>query len=129
MGFLLSTGRFRPCSHVAFRSSCSAPAAPISLSIEKGFKPAESRLPASWPLHANTMKLSSIVSAYWLAATAAAVPALVPRADAEDQAAVAELTDSIRASILAELDEREEKLAKRGEAATCHARNVVFRRE
>jgi tyrosinase len=75
------------------------------------------------------MKLSSIVSAFALASTAAALPSLTPRADSADQEEVAKLTESIRADILEELDEREAKLAKRGETATCNARNVVFRRE
>lgn len=75
------------------------------------------------------MKLSSIVSAFALATSASALPSLSPRADAGDQQEVAKLTESIRSDILAELDEREEKLAKRGEKATCTAKNVVFRRE
>ncbi|KAL2208404.1 Di-copper centre-containing protein [Sarocladium strictum] len=75
------------------------------------------------------MKLSSIVSAFALATSASALPSLSPRADAGDQQEVAKLTESIRSDILAELDEREETLAKRGEKATCTAKNVVFRRE
>lgn len=73
------------------------------------------------------MKFSSIALA--LASTASALPSLVERADASDQAEVTNLTESIRASILDELDARETKLAKRGEKATCSAKNVVFRRE
>jgi tyrosinase len=73
------------------------------------------------------MKFSCVVLA--LTTTASALPSLVERADAADQAEVAGLTKSIRASILGELNAREEKLAKRGEKATCSAKNVVFRRE
>ena len=75
------------------------------------------------------MKLSSVLSALALASTAAAVPSFARRGDEADEDEVAKLTNSIKAKVFDELDERENALTKRGEKATCTARNVVFRRE
>ncbi|KAF6798247.1 tyrosinase central domain containing protein [Colletotrichum sojae] len=76
------------------------------------------------------MKISALVSSAVLASTALALPALQARGDlATDEAQFADLTESIRADVLKALDDREESLRKRGQTATCTARNVAFRRE
>ncbi|KAH6664819.1 hypothetical protein F5X68DRAFT_237253 [Plectosphaerella plurivora] len=77
------------------------------------------------------MKAAPILTSLLLgASTSWAMPTVEPRDDlAADAEAVADLTADIKASVLSDLDEREAKLLKRGEKATCTARNIVFRRE
>jgi tyrosinase len=77
------------------------------------------------------MKAAAVLTSLLLgASTSWAMPTVEVRNDpAADAEAVADLTASIRASVLSNLDEREAKLLKRGEKATCTARNIVFRRE
>lgn len=77
------------------------------------------------------MKAAAVLTSLLLgASTSWALPTVEVRNDpAADAEAVADLTASIRASVLNNLDEREAKLLKRGEKATCTARNIVFRRE
>ncbi|KAH0429210.1 tyrosinase central domain containing protein [Colletotrichum camelliae] len=76
------------------------------------------------------MRISAIVSSAILASSAWGLPTVQPRDDlAADEARFSNLTESIKADVLKSLDEREEKLRKRGETATCTSRNLVFRRE
>lgn len=75
------------------------------------------------------MRFLLVVSAAALAS--AAITTNVPRdVDMEESAQQAiDMIDDIKANVLKSLDEREAELAKRGETATCNARNVAFRRE
>lgn len=77
------------------------------------------------------MKAAAVLTSLLVgASTTWAVPTVQPRDDlAADAESFADLTASIRADVLSGLDKREAKLLKRGEKATCTARNVVFRRE
>ncbi|KAG7150000.1 Tyrosinase P like protein [Verticillium longisporum] len=75
------------------------------------------------------MRFLSILTSVALTSVALATPVVHPRGDASDEAQVSGLIENIKASVLKSLDEREAKLRKRGEEASCHGRNVVFRRE
>ncbi|WYZ37128.1 hypothetical protein EsH8_II_000634 [Colletotrichum jinshuiense] len=76
------------------------------------------------------MKISSIVSKAILASVALDAPKIQPSDDlAANEALFADLTASIKAGVLASLDEREASLRKRGQTATCTAKSISFRRE
>ncbi|KAG7151127.1 N-acetyl-6-hydroxytryptophan oxidase ivoB like protein [Verticillium longisporum] len=75
------------------------------------------------------MRFVSILTSVALTSVALATPAVHPRDDASDEAQVSGLVEYIKTSVLKSLDDREAKLRKHGEEASCHGRNVVFRRE
>jgi tyrosinase len=77
------------------------------------------------------MRVTSLVTTAILASAALAAPSSVvhPRDLEADRAEVEQLTESIRAKFLASLDANEAKLRKRGQTASCTAKNLVFRRE
>lgn len=75
------------------------------------------------------MKISALVSSVALASVAVAAVVTNIQDDASDEQNANDIMESIRADVLKTLDDREAKLRKRGEEASCHARNVVFRRE
>lgn len=74
------------------------------------------------------MRFSSIVSSVALAAAAIAA-VVAPRVDASDEQSANDLIEGIKADVFQRLDVREEQLRKRGEKATCTAKNIAFRRE
>lgn len=64
-----------------------------------------------------------------LVSLALAQPHAAPREEDSEKQQVAKLIEEIKADVLQSLDEREEAMRKRGEQASCNARNIVFRRE
>lgn len=76
------------------------------------------------------MRITSILSASALASTALAAIALPRDVDeSSSEQKVHKLVEDIKADVLNSLDKREAELLKRGEQATCNARNIAFRRE
>ncbi|CAI6083523.1 unnamed protein product [Clonostachys chloroleuca] len=64
-----------------------------------------------------------------LVSLALAQPHAAPREEDSEKQQVAKLIEETNADVLQSLDEREEAMRKRGEQASCNARNIVFRRE
>lgn len=76
------------------------------------------------------MKVPALVASLLLGTSVGALTTVQARNDeSADAQLVADLGKSIRTDVLKSLDEREAKLRKRGQEATCTSRNVVFRRE
>jgi tyrosinase len=76
------------------------------------------------------MRVAAIVASLLLGTSVGALTTIQARNDeAADAQLFAALAQSIQADVLKSLDEREAKLRKRGQEATCTSRNVIFRRE
>lgn len=75
------------------------------------------------------MRVSSIVSSAALASAAFAAVVFPRDDDASDEQKANDLIESIKSDVFQRLDAREENLRKRGQEATCTAKNIVFRRE
>ncbi|CAH0045811.1 unnamed protein product [Clonostachys solani] len=74
------------------------------------------------------MRVSSLLTAA-LASLVLAQPHVAPREGGSEEQQVAKLIEEIKADVLQSLHQREETMRKRGEQASCNARNIVFRRE
>ncbi|CAH0028277.1 unnamed protein product [Clonostachys rhizophaga] len=74
------------------------------------------------------MRASSLL-AVALISLALAQPHVKFREEGSEEQQIAKLIEEIKADVLQSLDESVETMRKRGEQASCNARNIVFRRE